>query len=312
MLEGSADLGEAFNHAFLCCIPKSADGITSNGLPVHTAGGTRPISIVDASNRIIAAILSTAQERCVGSRISDLQNGFVHGRNMMNNLIDIDEAAQKVSINSTRGAILLFDFKAAFPSMDHQFIWDVLDEAGLPLECINAIRILYVRNNHYLRLGGTLFEGPVVHSGVRQGCPLSGLLFAICADVLLIRLRNTLHGEDEVTRAFADDTAVVIADYAKSIGTISIVFSQYAAISGLELNIKKTMFIPLWPVSSIRGLRNLVRELCPAWGGINIDVKGKYLGFVIGPGQGSKSWVAPMTKYNRRVAALENSHCGLF
>ena len=194
MLDGTAELEETFNHAFLCCIPKAADEHSSNGHPVHTASGTRPISIVDAANRIIAAILSVALERCVGSRISEMQSGFLHGRKMMSNLIDVDMAAQRVSINSTRGAIILFDFKAAFPSVGHQFIWDVLEGSGLPAEFISAVKMLYVGNKHSLRLQGLLFDGPVVHSGVRQGCPLSGLLFAICADVLLIRLQNMLSG----------------------------------------------------------------------------------------------------------------------
>jgi hypothetical protein len=41
---------------------------------------------------------------------------------MMNNLIDIDEAAQKISVRTSSGAIILLDFRAAFPSMDHDFI----------------------------------------------------------------------------------------------------------------------------------------------------------------------------------------------
>jgi hypothetical protein len=295
----------------LCCIPKSAEEKSNNGDLVHSASGTRPTSIVDAANRIVAAILCVALERCVGSRISNMQKGFLHGRKMLSNLIDIDAAAQKISIHSSKGAIILFDFKAAFPSMDHQFIWDILEGSGLPVEFIRAVKMLYRNNKHFLRLHGSLFDGPVVQCGVRQGCPLSGLLFAICADVLLIRLQSTLTGSDEVARAFADDTAIVIADYVKSIPTVSDLFTQYAAISGLRLNVKKTLFIPLWHVSSYGGLRNLIREHCPAWRDINIDLNGKYLGFVIGPATSGRSWNAPMCKYARRVASWDHRRCGL-
>ena len=264
MFDGQTTFDEAFNHAFLCCIPKSSDEQDDKGTPVYTAGNTRPISIVDAANRIIAAILCVALERCVGSRISNMQKGFLHGRKMMSNLIDIDEAAQKISIKTSRGAIILLDFRAAFPSMDHTFIWETLEANGLPPEFIRAVRMLYRENTHFLRLHGSLFEGPTVHSGVRQGCPLSGLLFAICADVLLVRLEKVLLGDDEVARAFADDTAVVVEDYARTIGTLANLFREYASISCLELNISKTVFIPLWPFSSVRGLRNLIAELCSA------------------------------------------------
>ena len=228
----------------------------------------------------------------------------------MSNLIDIDEAAQKISIKTSKGAIILLDFRAAFPSMDHGFIWDALEATGLPREFVDAVKMLYRENKHLIRLQGALFEGPTVYSGVRQGCPLSGLIFAICADVLLVRLEKVLSGEDEVARAFADDTAVVVQDYTKTIGTLANLFREYASISCLELNINKTVFIPLWPLSSVRGLRNLITELCPSWRDIRIDVKGKYLGYIIGPGSAELSWSAPLRKFDQRVSNWENK-CGL-
>ena len=102
---------------------------------------------------------------------------FLQRRQMMSNLLDIDEAAQKISVKSRRGATLLLDFEAAFPSMDHGFIWDTLKAVGIPIEFINAIRLFYKGNTHLLRLHGSLFDGPTVYCGERQGCP--PLRFAI-------------------------------------------------------------------------------------------------------------------------------------
>ena len=103
--------------------------------------------------------------------------------------------------------------------------------------------------------------------------PAFRTLFAICADVILVSLQNVLRGEGEVARAFADDTAVVVSDYSKSLGTIASLFPEFESISGLELNIKKTVFVPLWPIADANGLRNLIRELCPNWKDIHIDTK---------------------------------------
>jgi len=58
---------------------------------------------VDASNRIIAAVLKTTLERAVGRKTSGKQRSFVTGRQMLMNLIDVVLAAQKISIKSERG-----------------------------------------------------------------------------------------------------------------------------------------------------------------------------------------------------------------
>ena len=83
MWDDVAELDADFKHAFLCCIPKPAGEKVNGGQPVHAAGDTRPITIVDAANRIIAAILSVALERCAGSWIYEIRRGFVYNRKTM-------------------------------------------------------------------------------------------------------------------------------------------------------------------------------------------------------------------------------------
>ena len=88
MIDGSITLGDSFNAAFVACIPKAAESTSDDGTPIITASGTRPLSIVDATNRIVAGILNTALERCISGRISNVQRGFVPGRQIMLNVID--------------------------------------------------------------------------------------------------------------------------------------------------------------------------------------------------------------------------------
>ena len=132
MIEGSMEPNEDFNFAFLCCIPKATKEKHLTGAPIHSAASTRPLSIVDAANRIVAAILCASLERCVGDRISSMQRGFVKRRQMLMNIIDVDTAAQTVSVKSKSGVIILFDYKAAFPSMDHSFIGTRCASLGCP------------------------------------------------------------------------------------------------------------------------------------------------------------------------------------
>jgi len=59
-------------------------------------------------------------------------------------------------------------------------------------------------------------------------------------------MRVVLNSEDEIVRAFADDTAAVTCDCIKSIPALANLFKEDADISGPARNIKETVFIPLW------------------------------------------------------------------
>ena len=217
---------------------------------------------------------------------------------------------QKVSIKYEVGAIILFDFKAAFPSLDQDFMWDVLETFGIPVAFVNALKLFYKDNTHILRHGTYEATSITVRSGVRQGCPLSPILSAICSDVLLQTLAETLE-VDDCLHGFADDTGLVVSEYIKAMPHLSRTFEEYALISALDLNVKKTVFIPLWPTTSLSNVRKLLRELCPRWRDIAVDWCAKYLGFSIGPGSVTKSWQKPLAKYQQRADTWSRLNLGL-
>ena len=92
-----------------------------------------------------------------------------------------------------------------------------------------------------------------------------------------------------------------------------LVFSMnLKAVSALQLNIKKTHFIPLWKVSSMDALRNLVRECCPCWGSIQLSTCGKYLGVMVGPSAFHCLWSTPVSKFKFRLENWLNPSLGNF
>ena len=155
---------------------------------------------------------------------------------MLRNVLDVDLAAQKVSLKSRSGAILLFDFRAAFPSLSHEMIWDTLEVSGVDPLFIEVVKHFFTNNKHILKVRGTYFECILVESGVRQGCPLSRILFAMCVDILLTRLGRILKQDHEVVTAFADDIAVVIKHFWVAAPVLQQIFQEFKEICALELN----------------------------------------------------------------------------
>ena len=157
-----------------------------------------------------------------------MQRGSLPGRSLLSNVVDIDESMVTTALCHEEGAALFFDFEAAFPSVLHSFLIGVLRHIGLPPPLVHFLAALYTNNICSLVLGGTRFPGLHLLSGIRQGCPLSPLCFAVAADLLLRRLQRVL--PDATIRAYADDLAVVLLAGQSAFPLLVTIFEEYALI----------------------------------------------------------------------------------
>ena len=172
---------------------------------------------------------------------------------------------------------------------------------------MNLIRTLYSQVKCYFTIGGEKQEGFDLQVGIRQGCPLSPLIFAIVADILLRKLARTF--PDDIIRAYADDTAMVISD-TKKCALIAKIFDEYGRISGLKLNLKKTILIPLFQLA-ISSIQEAIKVGVPLWKEVLVQDHGTYLGFVVGWGRKHKAWDKPMKKFKERARAWGNHGLGM-
>ena len=102
-------------------------------------------------------------------------------------------------------------------------------------------------------------------------------------------------------RTLADDTAMADPTVWCNGNTIRRIYSEYAACSGLELNLKKTCFIPLDARRDIETWGDEFIRRFPSWEGITFAGHGLYLGFQMGPDKGESSWRSPLAKYRARA-----------
>ena len=298
-----------FNLGLLFCIPKQASGTTEGGEDFFRPEDTRPLSVVDCSNRILANAARLRWEAALAEWIAPEQRGFLPGRSMLANVIDMDEQSMRASLSEQDGALLLFDFAAAFPSVARDFLLGVLRYLRVPQSAVNLCEALYHRNTCYLQLGGSRLPGFELASGIRQGCPLSPLLFVTVMDSLLRRFR--LENAGFFTRAFADDTATVVRDIDAALPIFEHLFEQLRLASGLRLNMHKCIIVPLGDRSADRLCQDL-RARGSTWAAATFADHGKYLGFVLGPGREARSWLKPVKKAWDRVRIWPWSDIGLF
>ena len=72
---------------------------------------------------------------------------------------------------------LLFDYAKSFDCVDHNKLWKILKEMGIPDHLICLLRNLYACQEARVRTGHGTTDWFQIGKGVRQGCILSPCLF---------------------------------------------------------------------------------------------------------------------------------------
>ena len=139
--------------------------------------------------------------------IGGWQKGFVGGRVGTEHVHELTGQFYRKMTKQQQLHVLLLDIKRAFDSLSHAFIHATLETIGLDLwarlvikgllHLVRVIPQLAVATDHLIRIG----------RGVKQGCPLSPLLFVLCFECLLVGIAAIRRLDPY---AFADDLAVAM------------------------------------------------------------------------------------------------------
>ena len=68
--------------------------------------------------------------------VSDMQRGFLGGRSILANVLDVDFESMRISLKAKQSAMVLFDFAAAFPSKSHTYLSALRDSAIVLFFCL--------------------------------------------------------------------------------------------------------------------------------------------------------------------------------
>ncbi|CAK0861192.1 unnamed protein product [Prorocentrum cordatum] len=156
--------------------------------------------------------------------------------------MDVEEIMHHHSLKLDSSAMVFFDFEAAFPSVSQEF-FDVIVARGWPPWCSHIIEVVNRSSRCRIAHARSTYDGFELTAGVRQGCPLSPLLFAVLSDVPLRRLPHLM--PDAIPRARADDLAVGQGSGAGDASILERTFGEYERLSGLRLHRAKLVWVTL-------------------------------------------------------------------
>ena len=179
----------------------------------------RPISLLNTDNKIIAHILASRPQEVLPEIISTDQNGYLQGRFIGHNIRTIIDTMQHIILKKQHAYLLFLDFEKAFDKLDHKFLINALHNFDFEKNYIQWIKILYTDIQSCILNNGYTSPYFQITAGIRQGCPISALLFIIAVECLSIYIKNNNsikgiimgHVERKNTQ-LADDTTLFLRD----------------------------------------------------------------------------------------------------
>ena len=210
----------------------------------------RPISLLNVLYKIMTKTLAIRLARVIPDLINRDQTGFIKGRFIGENIrLVLDILSEAESCNMP-GLLLFCDWKMAYDSINWDYLKLVVDAYGFGRAFKNWIDIFYDSRgavNARLQINGHLSSPYVVMRGLRQGCPLSCLLFLLCIEPLAVRIRadkqvkGLIFNDMEIKiSSYADDTTLILDGSAESLMAAYENISRFEKISGLTLNAQKS------------------------------------------------------------------------
>ena len=206
--------------------------------------------------KIIPKILADRIADIAARIISPSQHAFIKGRKIQHAIGLTSESFNLLNYKSYGGNVgLKIDISKAFDTLDWNFLIRVLTQFGFNQTFTKWITTLLHSASLSILVNGTPYGFFNCCKGVRQGDPLSPILFCLAQDALSRSISNlqsngsiipitSPHGFTSPTHIFyADDIIIFCRGTKRCLKSVVELFDQYGAISGQFMNRNKSKVI---------------------------------------------------------------------
>ena len=188
--------------------------------------------------------------------IPDVQTGFRKGRGIRDPIASIHWITEKVREFQKNIYFCFVGYAKAFDCVDHNKLWKILQEMGIPNHLTCLLRNLYAVQEAKVRTGYGTTDWFQIGKGVCQGCILSPCLFNFYAEYIMRNagLEEAQAGIKIVQRSinnliYADDTTLM-AESKEELKSLLMKVKEESEKVGLKLNIQKIKIMVSSPITS--------------------------------------------------------------
>ncbi|GBE63537.1 endonuclease-reverse transcriptase [Babesia ovata] len=216
----------------------------------------RTIALISHASKVMLKILQARLQQYVNRELPDVQAGFRKGRGTRDQIANICWIMEKAREFQKNIYFCFIDYAKAFDCVDHNKLWKILKEMGIPDHLICLLRNLYAGQEATVRTGHGTTDWFQIGKGVHQGCILSPCLFNLYAEYIMRNagLEETqagikIAGRNINNLRYADDTTLM-AESEEELKSLLMKVKVESEKVGLKLNIQKTKIMASGPITS--------------------------------------------------------------